>query len=664
MSRSITDARQVTLRQFLQQIANSSTYAGTADSKPANQSELDNLLSAINAELTPLLRLSASSTPDLVVSVGAAILSNPESSYQRSIPHIGALLPNSFSSGTITFPSTSGGTITVSPGNNNTLTVASGNYIKVLIYMDATGALNVLPGLENAVEANAVVIKSPNNTLPIGYVTLQNVAGTIQNIAQNKIYQFGTGAGGGSGTGNASTYEESFKNTLVDSSYGLVSPYIASVDTDDLLDGASDAEYSLIDESINFTNIGDEMMTLQLADDEEFLNNTNPIEKIDLSVYWRSTALDDAATYQVSRNGGNEWQTITGMERVGNTDLFHGSHVFAQESVNQSLASLATVSSSFELNATTQQSIGQGFTLASKHLLKTVTLELNKAGSPAGNFYVQILKDSAGSPSTAADAVLAESAAIPLSSVSAGNSSLVVNIPDIYLIAGTYHVSIRTDATYKASFVTATTRLAWRGNAAASTPYMRTYNGTVWAVSTNNQVAYSVNGLTVDLRVKIIAGTADVKFEALGLFHELDPSGIVAGLKNREVFNFSGNSNTYQFTLTRFVPDPDMLKVYDVTTGQVYTYGAFSIDGQTVIFTSGQFAIPNENVTLVFDQMVGGSYDNSDLNALLLASNHLGSTDASIDKSVAGLGLFLRRPDGTLREIAIDDDDNIVVYSV
>jgi hypothetical protein len=66
----------------------------------------------------------------------------------------------------------------------------------------------------------------------------------------------------------------------------------------------------------------------------------------------------------------------------------------------------------------------------------------------------------------------------------------------------------------------------------------------------------------------------------------------------------------------------------------------------------------------VFDQTTGGAFDNSDLNGLLLANNHLGSTDTSIDKSVNGRGIFLRRPDGTLREICIDDSDNIVVYSV
>lgn len=53
-----------------------------------------------------------------------------------------------------------------------------------------------------------------------------------------------------------------------------------------------------------------------------------------------------------------------------------------------------------------------------------------------------------------------------------------------------------------------------------------------------------------------------------------------------------------------------------------------------------------------------------DRNAELLAANYLGSIDSSLDKSSAGRGIFLRRPDGTLREITIDDNDQIAVYSV
>lgn len=48
----------------------------------------------------------------------------------------------------------------------------------------------------------------------------------------------------------------------------------------------------------------------------------------------------------------------------------------------------------------------------------------------------------------------------------------------------------------------------------------------------------------------------------------------------------------------------------------------------------------------------------------LVNGNFMGSTDSALDKSQAGRGIFLRRPDGTLREITIDNNDQIAVYSV
>jgi hypothetical protein len=66
----------------------------------------------------------------------------------------------------------------------------------------------------------------------------------------------------------------------------------------------------------------------------------------------------------------------------------------------------------------------------------------------------------------------------------------------------------------------------------------------------------------------------------------------------------------------------------------------------------------------VFDQTAGASFDNSDVNANLLATNHLGSTDGSIDRSLAGRGIYLRSPNGTLFELVVEDDGSISTYTV
>ena len=160
---------------------------------------LDELLRSIDKDLTVPLRVDASSTPNLVVTIGPSVVNNTVSGRQKSIPHIQNQLPI-FTSGTITFPSADGGTITVSPGSNVTLNCPSNEYVKILISLDSTGNLVVTQGTANAVESSALVPFPVSNTLPVSYISLFNNAGTIQNIAQSKIFQFSGGGGGGSGT--------------------------------------------------------------------------------------------------------------------------------------------------------------------------------------------------------------------------------------------------------------------------------------------------------------------------------------------------------------------------------------------------------------------------------------------------------------------------------
>jgi hypothetical protein len=95
----------------------------------------------------------------------------------------------------------------------------------------------------------------------------------------------------------------------------------------------------------------------------------------------------------------------------------------------------------------------------------------------------------------------------------------------------------------------------------------------------------------------------------------------------------------------------------------VRSTNTFYLDGHKIVFPVNTFNGLG-TVTLVFDQPEGAAFDNSENNASLLAANFLGSTDATIDRSVAGRGIFLRRPDGTLRELTIDNSDQIAIYSV
>ena len=181
------DSRQSEYRGILQQLFPYATVT-----------TLDLLLQSIDSDLTSPLKVDAANPASLVLSVGPAIVSNPESNRQRSISFINNLLP-AFSSGTVTFPSSSGGNITTSTGGSTVLTVPSNQYIKVLLYMDQTGHILTVTGAPNVAEANALVPPPIPSTLAFAYVSIFNNAGTIQNIAQNKVFQF---VGGGSSGSN------------------------------------------------------------------------------------------------------------------------------------------------------------------------------------------------------------------------------------------------------------------------------------------------------------------------------------------------------------------------------------------------------------------------------------------------------------------------------
>lgn len=535
----------------------------------------------------------------------------------------------------------------------------------------------------------------------------------------------------GTGTGDASQFTETLKNRLVASPFNLVTPYVINTQAKTLFDiSNSTATYSAGDGAIEFTAASQSFLTLQMADSAEFLANTDALGQAELMVEWITGFVDPAATYSLSRNAGLEWQPIT-MTRVGSTDTFRGVKIWngqyssgslvvgtiyvistynssddftnvgasanqagvtftatgttptswaagsvlttSGEQTNQAVSTLSTNTSTFAFNASTQQKMAQPIVLSTKTLLKQITLNLTKTGSPTGNLYVSIVNDSnpsspTNTPSTALADILCESNAISIAGLSTG--ATIIDIPDIYVTAGTYHIVVRTDATYQGVFSAGVTQIAWQGNnAAGAPPYQVYFNGTSWSIQSGKAFAYTATGIAIDLRIKIVSSTGSggtpMKVAALGVFYDFQTSGLsTSSTLQRQVFSFSGAANTTSFAITAFTPDPNLLKVYDVSTGQVYVYGSFFLDGYNVVFSSGQFLVPGQTVTLVFDQTAGGSFDSSDVNALLLASNHLGSTNGALDRSIAGMGIFLRRPDGTLREIAIDNNDNIVVYSV
>jgi hypothetical protein len=201
MAQTLFDVRQALYRNILQQIFPYLTGK-----------TLDLILSSIDQTLTLPLNVDATNPASLVVNVGPAIVSNTESLRNRSLSFIGTGIPT-FTGGTVTFPAASGGNITTSTGGSVILTLPSGNYCQVLLSMDSSGDLITTPGGASPTLAGAQVPAPPGGDTPFAYVTLQNIAGTIQNVAQADVYQL-MGSGGGSGSSSSVGFAQSVPLTI------------------------------------------------------------------------------------------------------------------------------------------------------------------------------------------------------------------------------------------------------------------------------------------------------------------------------------------------------------------------------------------------------------------------------------------------------------------
>lgn len=184
--RTSTSTRQVISRSLLDKIANKNEYVGTQDNKPADSTELKNILSGINSELNLSYFLSESTTPDLVLNISTDTFQNSETSLNRTHTQTN----NSFSGGTVEFPAADAGVIVVTPGLDSTLSLSSGNFKKVLVQIDESGQLSIKQGAEAASAALAEAPEADGRNVGIGYVVLENNAGVIQNITNDIIFQY------------------------------------------------------------------------------------------------------------------------------------------------------------------------------------------------------------------------------------------------------------------------------------------------------------------------------------------------------------------------------------------------------------------------------------------------------------------------------------------
>lgn len=652
------------------------------------------VLAAQGKNLDQPLRMYASSPADAFVNFSASVTTAGDGGFKQlppissiGVPLIAATKIN-MGTGAVT-----GATVTINGTSFATafalLTKTNGQWRRFGFAIQAAGTITAAASVEASTQAllsdYGILVAGLGGT-PIGYLDVQWVTTATQyktptagtNVVDNSgIYRLPFG-GGGSGSGSGNTVLETLKNTLDASS-----PYSACMANTILADGVTKfsvvtgAALDLTTNTVKFTANGQQVVSTQSLDSYYLANSPSDITTIDLEAFWSygtstsSFAVPTGFTYEVSRDGGQNYFPVS-MTQLSGSNTFYGTLTFGQtatlEGSSATLATQASTGTTLALNTTTQQNIGQAFTVTSVVKALTVSLNVVKTGTPSGNLFVSVVNNSGGVPSLLSSDILNQSFAIQMANLATGAVS--ITIPGVVLSAGTYHIVLTTDSAYQASFVAGTTQLALSAlSSGAAAPFATTYNGTSYS-ATAVDLTYSVLGRALDLRVRITAAgspTYPVGLDGYGVFYGYQDQGFSTAKKKSATRTFNSvTDNTSVFTLTEFNPDIDLLRVYLVGSGQVFSNGDFTLAGQTVTFPANTFNMGgvSQTVTLRFDQNTGGSFDGADSNARLLATSHLGSTSATDDRSVAGRGVILRGGSGTLFELAIDTDGLPIILSV
>lgn len=180
------DARQTISKDLLDQLTIASGV------------ELDNILRAINSNVTYPLKLSATGL-DRITSIGSIFVTNPETSKNRTIATILNTIPN-FLGGTITAPVGGVGTITVSPGVNLAISMAANEFLKIGINMNSVGLIYLTAGLVGSSLVLATPPPGISDTFSVGYMVLRtDGSNLIQNTLASDIYQYDGGFTGDAG---------------------------------------------------------------------------------------------------------------------------------------------------------------------------------------------------------------------------------------------------------------------------------------------------------------------------------------------------------------------------------------------------------------------------------------------------------------------------------
>lgn len=537
-------------------------------------------------------------------------------------------------------------------------------------------ALTMLPStvnVDNTINLQPLILISAANNfrsvfasgIKVGQVKLEEDSGAIADIFQSAITQQGMGGSGGDGSGDANSFFEDLKGRLQSDQFTLkwLTPNIFSLQEDDLINVGSTGAYDIANTEYDLDAA--EFLLSEQMYGSSFLADEQENLQTELHALWN--LIDTAATYQVAKDGVT-FETVT-MERIGESGKYRGVHVFAEPpGTLQYSYPVANADAVAELNSTTRQAYAVRLPLLAagvKKKILTGNIYVSKNNSAVGLLRVKLVKEDTLLPGSTL--VGEHLGTIDIATLAPGNNTIALEIPAIF-VAGRYWLVIETSDYYKTNFTTGGGGNNINVRVDTSAPSYSEgasyqYDGSVWSAHAGNHAVFTLSGYTYDLRVKITASMT-AALQGYGIFYGEQQPAVFEQNQAVERFDVDGDLDTTELTVTKFIPDPLACRVYIVNSGQVLRYPAFALDGRKLVFAPGQFLSPGQTIIVIVDQAEAQVFDNSDANANLLASNHLGSTDATIDRSVAGRGIIVQRPDGTKREITLDNSDNIVILAV
>jgi hypothetical protein len=490
--------------------------------------------------------------------------------------------------------------------------------------------------------------------LKVGQVLVRKSSTNVYDIAQSDIIQLGVGSGSGDGggTGDANELLERLKSRLDSSDYEYMTPAIFSIigATESKIPETT-AEYSSINKNFKFQS-GSIYQSISVLDSDFLSQDASDavdVDEVEVVAYYDLDYIDTNPTFQLSRDKGFNFQNIA-MTRIGNSDTYIGRYTFTTENTfqfNQQIGTATTGQLIFTDSPTSF--FARSFSLLETTTIKRITAAITSSGAPVGKIYAKVVKSSGGNPSTDPNDLLGYSSPISINALNSGVNTVNFEITCVLPFSENFHVIIETDNDYKAYYS------------------LNNANRISIARDTSSQAIFTLRGRQLGLILKITGGTNDSLFKGYGILYRI--SKVVKSADDgyqefKVVFNgFSDNLNEF---LLPFTPDRRILNVYELGTGQIYKFGAFSIEGNKIIFPQNTFKKP-EIVSLLFEQISNIEFKlplQSDKSYSLLVENNLGSANSQLDLSTPGRGIYLRRPDGVLREITIDNDDNITIYSV